>query len=96
MWALYHHVLRIYYYHYTHLTTSFPGKPEYAGGRKVKPDWIKMRQETTGFWDAVASAGPYATICTLLQTDNHTNTPSLITFYRLDALSDAQPIVSKH
>jgi len=30
------------------------------------------------------------TICTLLQTDNHTNTSSL-NFYRPDALPDAQP-----
>jgi len=33
------------------------------------------------------------TICTLLQTDNHTNTSSL-NFYRPDALPDAQP--TKH
>ena len=32
----------------------------------------------------VASAEPYANICTLLQTDNHTNTPS--NFYVSDAL----------
>jgi len=31
----------------------------------------------------------------LLQTDNHINT-SLLNFYRPDALSDAQPTVSKH
>ena len=35
------------------------------------------------------------TICTSLQTDNHTNT-SWLNFYRLDALPDAQPTVSKH
>ena len=35
------------------------------------------------------------TICTLLQTDNHTNAPSL-NFYRPDALPDAQPTVSEH
>ena len=35
------------------------------------------------------------TICTSLQTDNHTNTSSL-NFYRPDALPDAQPTVSKH
>ena len=35
------------------------------------------------------------TICTLLQTDNHTNTSSL-NFYRPYALPDAQPTVSKH
>ena len=35
------------------------------------------------------------TICTSHQTDNHTNTSSL-NFYWPDALSDAQPTVSKH
>jgi len=35
------------------------------------------------------------TICTSLQTDNDTNTPSL-NLYRPDALHDAQPTVSKH
>jgi len=34
-------------------------------------------------------------ICTSLQTDNHASTSSL-NFYRTDALSDAQPTVSKH
>jgi len=52
-----------------------------------------MKQEMLGFWDAVASAGPYIqTICISLQTDNHINTSSL-NFYRPDALSDAQPTV---
>jgi len=38
-----------------------------------------MRQEMMGFCDAAASAGQYAKkICTLLKTDNHTNTSSLI------------------
>jgi len=35
------------------------------------------------------------TICTSLQTDNHTNTSSL-NFYRPDALPEAQTTVSKH
>ena len=35
------------------------------------------------------------TICTSLQSDDHTNTPSL-NFCRPDALPDAQPTVSKH
>jgi len=35
------------------------------------------------------------TICTSLQKDNHTNTASP-NFYRPDALTDAQPTVSKH
>ena len=43
----------------------------------------------TGYWDAVASAGPCKKICTSLQTDNHIST-SLLIFYRLDALPDAQ------
>jgi len=51
-----------------------------------------MRQKTE-FGDAVASAGAYAS--TSLQTDNHTNISSL-NFYRLGALPDAKPTVSKH
>jgi len=35
------------------------------------------------------------TICTSLQTDNHTNTSSL-NFYKPGAFPDAQPTVSKH
>jgi len=35
------------------------------------------------------------TICTSLKTDNHTNTSSL-KFYRLDALTNVQPTLSKH
>jgi len=56
-----------------------------------------MRQEMMGFWDAVASTGPYAvqTICTSLQTDNLTNTSSR-NCYRPDAFPDAQPTVTKH
>jgi len=57
-----------------------------------------MTQETMWFGDAVASAGPYANMCTLLLADNHmvhTNTPSL-NFYRPDGLPDAQPTVLKH
>jgi len=63
--------------------------------QKGKPVRILMRQEITGFWDAVASAGPYANICTSLQTDNYTNTSSL-NFYRPDAIPDAQTTVSKY
>jgi len=52
-----------------------------------------MRQEMVGFWDAVASARPYANNMHPAP-DNHTNTPSL-NFYSPDALHDAQPKVSK-
>jgi len=50
-----------------------------------------------GFRDAVASAerDHVQTICTSLQADNRTNTPSL-NFYRPGALRDAQSTVSKH
>ena len=41
-----------------------------------------------GFGDAVDNM---QTICTVLQTDNHTNTSSL-KFYTPDALPDAQPV----
>jgi len=34
-------------------------------------------------------------VCTSLQTDNHASTPPL-SFYRLDALPEAQPTASKH
>ena len=50
-----------------------------------------MRQETVP-WHQLDHM---QTICTSLQTDNHTNTSSL-NFYRPDALSDAQPTASKH
>jgi len=48
-----------------------------------------------GLGMAVASGGPYAKICTSLQTDNHSNISSL-NADRPDALPDAQPTVSKH
>jgi len=57
-------------------TASFPGQPDQAGTRKVKPVWILIRQEMMGFGNmAVASAGPYAKkFSTLLQTYNHNTT----------------------
>ena len=45
-----------------------------------------------GFWDAVASAEPYANN---LHLTAEITTPSL-NFYRSDALPDVQPAVSKH
>ena len=49
----------------------------------------------TGFWEAVVSAGPYETMHTSLQTDNHTNTSSF-KFYKPDALPDTQPTMPRH
>jgi len=44
---------------------------------------------------AVASAEPYAIICTSLQTDNYASTSSF-NFYKPDAVPDVQPTVSNH
>jgi len=50
-----------------------------------------MVQELMGFWDAVTSAGPYAfTICTSLQSDNHSNTGMVICLERDADLHMAQ------
>ena len=45
----------------------------------------------------MTSAGPKCqmTVCTCLQADNHAKTSSL-SFYGLNALSDAKPTVSKY
>jgi len=52
-----------------------------------------MKQELMGWqWHQLDHM---QVICTSLQTDSHASTSSL-NFYRLDALSDAQPTVSKH
>jgi len=48
-----------------------------TAAHKSKPFWISMRQTMTEFWDAVASAGPYANNLHLAQTNKHTNTSSL-------------------
>jgi len=53
-----------------------------------------MGQEMKGFRDGVASPGPHAKNLHLAP-DKHTNTPSL-SFYRPDALPDAQPTMSEH
>jgi len=55
-----------------------------------------MRQEMMEFWDAVASAEPYAN--NLHLAPDRQPHQQLITqfFYRLYALADAQPTASKH
>jgi len=49
-----------------------PGLPGRAGIRKVKPIWILLKQETV--------SGSGMQVSTLLQTDNHANTPPLSFF----------------
>ena len=45
---------------HTHLTALFPGLPEWAGIRKVKPIWILLKQETMS--GSGISWGPYASL----------------------------------
>ena len=69
-----------------------PGLPGWAGTRKVKPIWTSLKQRD-GEWQWHQLG--YMQLCTSLQTDNHASTPPL-SFYRLDALSAAQPTAWKH
>ena len=60
---------------------------------KTSLDLNEARDEVLGWqWHQLDHM---QTICSLLQTDNHTNTPSL-NVYTPDALPDAQPTLSKH
>jgi len=69
----------------THLTACFPGQPEKASTRNIKPIWILMKQEMMGWqWHQLDHM---QIISTLLQTDNHASTLSL-SFYRPDPLPD--------
>ena len=55
-----------------------------------------MKQVMMGFWGwQWHQLNHMQTICTSLQTGNHTNTSSL-DFYRPHALPDTQPTVSQH
>ena len=71
--------------------------------RTTQVSWYQKGKNSLDLNDARDGALRYCgiswtimqTICTLLQTDNHTNAPSF-NFYRLDALPDTQPTVSKH
>jgi len=61
---------------HTRLTALSPGLPRWASTRKVKPIWILLKQETVWQWHQLGRMQ----VCTLLQTDNHTNTPPLSFF----------------
>ena len=82
--------------HYTHLTAYFPVQrlSQYQKG-KISLDLNEARDDRVLGWQWHQQLDHMQTICTLLETDNHTNTSSL-NFYRLDGLPDAQPTVSKH
>jgi len=87
------------YYYYcccARLKASFPGQHAWAGTRKVKPSVdLNEARDGVGFGMQWHQLDHIQTICTSLQTDNHTNT-SPLDFYRPGALPDAQPTVSKH
>ena len=59
---------------------------------KTSVDLNKARDDGVSGWQW-HQLDHMQTICTSLQTDNHTNTSSL-NFYRPDALLDDQPTVS--
>jgi len=77
------------YYYYSALCVRFPGQPG-----KTSLDLNEARNDGVLGWQW-HQLDHMQTICTSLQTDNHTNTPSL-NVYRPDALPDDQPTVSEH
>jgi len=87
--------LTILLLYYTHLTASFPETwvSRYQKGI-TSLDLNKVRDDGVLGWQW-HQLDHMQTVCTSLQTDNHTNTSSL-NFYMPDALPDTQPTVSKH
>jgi len=83
-------------YYYTSLTASFCRTTWVSSYQKGKTslDLNEARDDGVLGWQW-HQLDQMQTICTLLQTDNPNNTASL-NHYRLDALPDAQPAVSKH
>ena len=84
----------------THTTHTYPfnglfSRTTWVGRyQKDKPFWILLKQEMTGWqWHQLDHM---QIICTSLQKDNHASTSSFHIFYVPDALSAAQPTVSKH
>jgi len=71
---------------------SFPGQPGQAS-IKTSLDFNETRDDGVRRWQW-HQLDHMQTICTSLKKDNHTNISSLN--YRLDALPDAQPTLSKH
>ena len=77
---------------HTHTHTLSPGLPGWAGTRKVKLIWILLKQET------VSGTGISWVICKSAPRSRQITTPAPhhSVFYRPDALTVAQPTVSKH
>jgi len=77
---------------HTLLMALFPGLPEWAGTRKVKPIWILLKQETvsgSGISWAICKSAPGSRQITM-------PAPHPSDFYRPHALPAAQPTASKH
>jgi len=89
------HVVHMNYYHYTHLTASFPGQLAKPVQQRKNQPGFKWGKKWWNFGMQWHQLDDMQTVCTSLQTDNHTTTSSL-NFYKPDALRDAQPAVSKH
>jgi len=97
----------IVYYYYSHLTAVVVVVLQPFNGLFSRTTWVSWYQKGKTSLDLNEARDDgvlgrqwhqldhMQTICTLLQTDNHTNTSSL-NLYRPDALPDAQPTVSKH
>jgi len=68
----------------------FPGQPGKLVPERLNQSGFKWGKRWWGFGIQWHQLDHVQTICTSVQTDNHTNTSSL-DFYRPDALPDAQP-----
>jgi len=91
------HVTKSQDYYYTRFSSLFSGTTWVSWHQnlgKSSLDLNEARDDGVMGWQW-HQLGNMQTICTSLQTDNHTNTP-LLNFYRPDAVPDAQPTVSKH
>jgi len=77
---------------HTRLTALCPGLPGWASTRKVKPIWILLKRDT------VSGSGISWAVCKSAPRSRQITMPALhrSVFYRPDALSVAQPTVSKH
>ena len=76
----------------THTHTLCLGLPKWAGTRKVKPNWILLKQET------VSGSGISWVICKSAPRSRQITMPAPhdSVFYSLDAVPAAQPTASKH
>ena len=70
------------------VNSLFPELPGRAGTRKIKPNWILLKQETVS-GSGISKSAPCSRQI-IMPAPNHS------VFYRPDALPAAQPTASKH